>query len=148
MSDYAFNRKSLYEYEILQKYEAGLVLAGHEVKSVRSGRIQLQGAYVVIEGDEAFLINATISPYQVNNLTAQYDPTRSRKLLLRQKEIADLSRELKQKGLTLIPIRVYNKVNRIKIEFGLARGKKSFDKRETIKKRDFKRQKEKLLKNR
>lgn len=147
MSDYSYNRKALYEYEILQKYEAGLVLAGHEVKSIRAGHIQLQGAYVVIKGNEAFLINAAISPYQINNLTAEYDPTRSRKLLLHQREIAELSRQLKQKGLTLIPLRVYNKANRIKLEFGLARGKKSFDKRETIKKRDFQRQKARTLRN-
>ncbi len=98
MADYAYNRKALYEYEILEKYEAGLVLAGHEVKSIRTGHISLQGAYVVIKNEEAWLLNATIPPYQAKNTPAGYEPTRSRKLLLHKAEIASLIGKTKQKG--------------------------------------------------
>jgi SsrA-binding protein len=146
MSDYAYNRQAIYEYEILEKYEAGLVLAGFEVKSIRTGHISLQGAYVVIRSNEAYLLNATISPYQPKNTPAGYEPTRSRKLLLHQTEIASLVGLTKQKGLTLVPLRVYNKLSKIKLAFALARGKKQYDKREIIKKREFLRQKERIIK--
>lgn len=146
MPDYAFNRKALYEYEILDKFEAGLVLFGFEVKSIRTGHISLQGAYVVVRGNEAYLLNADIPPYQVKNTPNSYEPTRSRKLLLRKAEIASLIGQSKQKGLTLVPLRVYNKLGKIKLEFGLGRGKREFDKREKIKKRDFERQKQRLMK--
>lgn len=147
MPDYAFNRKALYDYEILAKYEAGLVLVGHEVKSIRNGRLSLQGAYVVIKDGEAYLLNASISPYQPKNTPAEYEPTRSRKLLLHQYEIQSLLGRIKQKGLTLVPLRVYNKANRIKLELALARGKKQYDKRAKIKKREFAREKDRLLKD-
>lgn len=145
MADYAFNKKALYDYEILEKLEAGLVLAGHEVKSIRAGRLSLTGAYVVLRGQETYLLNASIPPYQVKNTPADYEPDRSRKLLLHKHEISSLIGKTKQKGLTLMPIRVYNKSGRIKLEFGLARGKKAYDKREKIKERDFKREKDRLL---
>lgn len=140
MSDYAFNRQALHEYAILQKYEAGLALLGAEVKSVRLGRLSLQGAYVVLQGNEAFLLNANISPYQPKNPTAFFDPLRSRKLLLHKREIREIFQRLQGRGLTLVPLRVYNKKNKIKLEFTLARGKKLFDKREMIKKRETKRE--------
>jgi len=160
MAEYSYNRKAGFEYEFLEKYEAGLVLSGQEAKSIRHGHISLQGAYVVIQGHQAFLLNATVSPYQVNNTPKDYEPTRSRKLLLHKDEIKSLIGATKQRGLTLVPIRVYNgqrvrgensfssrtnepiisggynKLGKIKLEFALARGKKSFDKRESIGKRE------------
>jgi SsrA-binding protein len=145
MSDYAYNRQAAYEYEFLEKFEAGLVLVGHEVKAIRAGRITLQGGYVVIRGTEAYLLNASIAPYQAKNTPAGYEPTHSRKLLLHKSEINSLIGQTKQKGLTLVPLRVYNKSGKIKLEFVLARGKKEFDKREKIKKREFQREKQRLL---
>lgn len=148
MSDYAFNRKVLHDYEILEKYEAGLVLVGHEVRSIRNGRISLQGSYVVIRNNEAWLLNANIPPYQAKNTPEKYDPIRSRKLLLNKREIRSLIGKTQQKGLTLAPLRVYNKRGRLKLEFGLGRGKKQYDKRETIKKREFMREKQRLMNQR
>jgi len=139
MSDYAYNRQAAYEYEFLEKYEAGLVLAGHEVKAIRTGRLTLQGAYVVIRGAETYLLNASIAPYQAKNTPPGYEPTRSRKLLLHKSEISSLIGQTKQKGLTLVPLRVYNKSGKIKLEFVLARGKKEFDKREKIAKHEAQR---------
>lgn len=145
MPDYALNRQAGYEYEFLEKYEAGLVLSGQEVKSIRNSRVSLPGAYVVIRNNEAYLLNATIAPYQPKNTSADYEPTRSRKLLLRKNEIASLVVLTKQKRLTLIPLRVYNKLGKIKLEFALARGKKQYDKRETIQKREFQREKARVI---
>jgi len=147
MHDYTYNRQALYDYEILEKYEAGLVLAGFEVKSIRGGHISLQGAYVVIKNEEAFLLNATVPPYQPKNAPMSYEPTRSRKLLLGKAEIRSLIGKTQQRGLTLVPLRVYNKSGKIKLEFALARGKKEFDKREKIKKREFQREKERTIRS-
>ncbi len=145
MTDYTYNRQAGYEYEFLEKYEAGLLLAGFEVKSVRKGQISLQGAYVVIKNNEAFLLNASIPPYQPQNTPAGYEPTRSRKLLLKKAEIRSLIGSTKQKGLTLVPIRVYDKSGKIKLEFVLARGKKQYDKREKIGKREADRKIQRVL---
>jgi len=145
MPDYAFNRRASYEYEILENYEAGLVLTGQEVKSIRNSHISLQGAYVVINSEEAYLLNATVPPYQMKNAPAGYEPTRSRKLLLRRDEIRSLIGKTQQKGLTLVPLRVYNKSGKIKLGFALAKGKKEYDKRDKIKKREFQREKERTL---
>ncbi len=145
MSDYAFNRQASYEYEFLEKYEAGLVLAGFEVKAIRSGRLSLQGAYVVIKGGEAWLLNAAVAPYQAKNTPAGYDQTRSRKLLLSKTEIRSLIGRTKQKGLTLLPLRVYNKRGKIKLELALARGKKQRDKREKIRRREADRKIQQVL---
>ena len=147
MPELAFNRKALYDYEILQNFEAGLVLYGHEVKSIKTGHISLQGSYVVIRGFEAYLLNATVAPYQPKNIPADYNLVRSRKLLLRKSEIQSLIGLTKQNGLTLVPLRVYTKKAKIKLEFSLARGKKEFDKREKIKKRDFQREKGRALRD-
>ena len=136
MANYAENRKVRFDYEILDKYEAGIELLGSEVKSVRGGQISLEGAFVIIRGGEAFLINANIPPYQVKNTPSDYDPIRNRKLLLTQKELAELEATEKNKSLTIVPISLYNKGRKIKISIALAKGKKKFDKRETIKKRD------------
>jgi SsrA-binding protein len=113
-----------------------LVLTGQEVKSVRNGKISIQSAYVIIKNNEAFLLNANIPPYQPKNLTTGYNPLRSRKLLLHKAQIQSLIGLTKQKRLTLVAIRVYNKKAKIKLEFALARGKKTFDKRASIGKRE------------
>ncbi len=147
MAEYTFNRRATYEYEFLEKYEAGLVLSGFEVKAIKTGHISLQGAYVVITNGEAWLLNANIPAYQAKNTPAGYEPTRSRKLLLHKAEISALIGKSKQKGLTLVPLRVYTKKAKLKLEFALSRGKKEFDKREKIKKREFEREKQKALRS-
>ncbi len=140
MAVLAFNRKAKYDYEILETFEAGLVLKGYEVKSIKTGRVSLQGAFVTIKNEEAFLTNANIPPYQPKNTPPDYNPTQSRKLLLHKKEINSLMGKTRQKGLTLVPLRVYAKKGKIKLGFGLAKGKKKADKREIIKKREVERQ--------
>ncbi len=136
MSQYTENRKARFNYEILEKYEAGIELLGTEVKSVRTGKMSLEGAFLIVRGGEIFLINANIPPYQPSNAPKDYDPLRNRKILLTKKEIAELGGNEKNKSLTIVPLSLYNKGRKIKIEIGLAKGKKKFDKRETIKKRE------------
>lgn len=147
MANYAENRKVYFNYEILEKYEAGIELLGTEVKSVRGGKMSLEGAFVVVRGGEAFLINANIPPYQPNNAPKDYDPLRNKKLLLTKKEIVTLAGSEKNKSLTIAPISVYNKGRKIKIEIALVKGKKKQDKRETIKKRETDREIRRTLKN-
>lgn len=146
MSVLAENKKAHFDYEILDKYEAGLVLLGHEVKSIRTGKISIKGSYVVINGDEAFLIGSVIAPYQPNNTPKEYDPKRSRKLLLKKSEITELIGKSKEGGFALIPLKVYTKYATIKLEFGIGKGKKKRDKRESIKKRETDREIERALK--
>jgi len=135
------NKKVYFNYQILEKFEAGISLIGQEVKSIKSGRINLAGSYVVLkqpfksECPELFLIGANVPPYQPKNIPADYNPERSRKLLLKKSEIKYLIGKVKQKGLTLVPLKVYTKRGRIKLEFGIAKGRKMVDKRELIKKR-------------
>lgn len=136
MPDYAFNRQAGYDYEFLQKFEAGLVLSGQEVKSIRDNHVSLKGAYVVIKDNEAWLLNANIPAWQPKNAPAGYEATRSRKLLLHKDQLRSLIGQTKQAGLTLVPIKVYNSKGKIKLEFSLARGKKSFDKRAAIGRRE------------
>lgn len=136
MANYAENRKAYFNYEILEKYEGGIELLGSEVKSVRAGRISLEGAFVIVRGGEVFLINANIPPYQAANAPSAFDPLRNRKILLTKKEITELSDTERNKSLTIIPLSLYNKGRKIKISLALAKGKKKFDKRETIKKRE------------
>lgn len=136
MAFYAENRKVRFNYEILEKYEGGIELLGTEVKSVRGGQISLDGAFVIIRGGEAFLINANIPPFQPKNTSPDYDPLRNRKILLTKKEIAKLSENEKNKSLTIVPISVYNKGRKIKVEIALVKGKKKTDKRQTIQKRE------------
>ena len=140
MTTFTENRKAYFDYEILEKFEAGLVLKGAEVKSIKNGRVNLTGSYVNLHNSELYLIGAYIAPYQPKNQPADYDPARSKKLLLRKKEISYLTGKIKQKGLTLIPLKVYNKGRRVKLEFGLARGKKQYDKRDTISRREINRE--------
>src|SRR3989338_4151333 len=136
MTHYAENRKARFDYEILEKYEAGIELLGVEVKSVRGGRMSLEGAFVIVRGGEVYLINANIPPYQVKNTSKDYDTLRNRKLLLTKKEISELTGNEKNKSLTIVPISVYNKNRKIKVEIALVKGKKKYDKRETIKRRE------------
>ncbi len=136
MANYAENRKARFNYEILEKYEAGIELLGGEVKSVRGGQMSLEGSFAIVRGGECFLINSSIPPYQPKNTAKDYDPLRNRKLLLTKKEIAELAGSEKNKSLTIVPISVYNKNRKIKVEIALVKGKKKFDKRETLKKRD------------
>jgi len=145
MPELAFNRKALYDYEILEKYEAGLVLTGHEVKSAKKGHLSLQGAYVVIRGAEAWLLNANIASFQPQNAPSDYDALRTRKLLLHKHEIQSLIGKTQARGLTLTPLRVYTKKAKIKLEFGLARGKRKTDKREKIIKLEAKREIERTI---
>ncbi len=148
MPHYAENRKARFNYEILEKYEAGIELLGSEVKSVRGGQMSLEGAFVIVRGGEVYLINATVPPYQVKNTPSDYDPLRNRKLLLTKKEITELSGNEKNKSLTIVPISVYNKGRKIKVEVALVKGKKKFDKRETLKKRDTDREIRRKIKER
>ena len=140
MPTLANNKRAAFDYEILEKFEAGLKLAGYEVKAARLGHISLKGAYVIINGGEAFLLNAHISHYQPKNMPLDYEPTRTRKLLLHRSQINRLVGESKEKGLTLIPLSVYtNSIGKIKVSFAIARGKKQFDKRAAIGERESKR---------
>ncbi len=146
MTDLADNRRARFDYEILETIEAGIELRGFEVKSVKTGHINLAGAFAVIKNNEAWLLNTTIPPYQPGNTPSDYDPTRSRRLLLRKSEIKELIGRASQKGLTLVPLKVYTKKSKIKVLLGLGRHKKKGDKRETIKKREAEREMERATK--
>ena len=134
------NKRAYFDHEILETYEAGIELFGFEVKAIRKGSISLRASFVTIRNGQLWLTNTVISPYQPQNTPAGYDTTRTRRLLLHKKEIAHLIGKLKEKNLTIIPLKVYNKHGKIKIEIGAARGKKRHDKREVIKKRDAERE--------
>jgi SsrA-binding protein len=136
----AENRRARYDYEILDTFEAGLVLHGYEVKSIKTGRVSLRGAYVVIKDNEAYLINTLIPPYQPANTPDDYNPERNRKLLLNKSEIKSLIGKSKQKGLTLVPLKLYTKRGKIKLGLAVAKGKREIDKREAIKKRETERE--------
>lgn len=142
----AVNRRASFDYEVLETYEAGIQLLGFEVKAVKTGHIALAGAFVVIRNEEAWLLNATVQPYQPKNTPSDYDPTRSRRLLLHTSEIKELIGKSAQKGLTIVPLKVYIKRNRVKLLIGLARHKKRADKREIIRQREAKREIERTLK--
>ena len=140
MSTLAKNKKARFDYEILETYEAGIVLHGFEVKAAKLGHISLKGAYVTIKDNEAYLVNSHISPYQPANKPKDYDPTRTRKLLLKRSEINTLIGKSKAEGLTLLPLSLYTKKAKIKIEVALGRGKRKHEKREKIKKKDTERE--------
>ncbi len=140
MKIYSENRKARFNYSIEEEFEAGIVLSGREVKSIREGRISLLGSYIYIKKGETFLTNAVIPPYQPENRLDNYKPDREKKLLLKKKEIEYLIGKTKEKGLTLVPLKVYTRGTRIKLLFGLGKGKKKRDKREAIKKRDIERE--------
>lgn len=144
---YAFNRKALHDYHVLDKVEAGLVLTGPEVKSVRSGHISLREAYARIENGEAWLVGAHIAPYSHGN-RYNSEPTRPRKLLLHHGELAELGGKVKQGGVTLVPLRVYDSKGHVKVELALARGKKQWDKRESIAQREAQRDIQRAIRER
>lgn len=146
MAVLAENKKAYFNYNILEKFEAGISLVGQEVKSLKTRGVNLAGSYVIIKNEELFWVGAKIPPYQPKNAPSDYAPERSRKLLLRKKEIKRLIGKSKEKGLTLIPLRVYTKNTKIKLEFGTAKGRKKIDKRELIKKREIERSIERELK--
>ena len=139
MTTFANNSKARFDYEILKIFSAGIELLGFEVKSVRAGKINLQGAFVGVRGGEAYLMNTEIPAYQPKNAPKDYDATRSRRLLLEKEELAELADAEGTKGLTIVPLSVYNKGRFLKVDVAIARGKKKFDKRESIKKRDVER---------
>lgn len=139
------NRKLRHEYTILQSFEAGIVLQGTEVKSCREGKVSLVDSYAQIKGNEVWLVGVHINPYKHGNIN-NHDPMRTRKLLLNASEIRKLIGKVKEKGLTLIPYRVYFKRGKVKVELVLAKGKKVYDKREDIRKRDFAREQERRIK--
>lgn len=146
MTDYIRNKKASLNFELLERYEAGVQLLGTETKSIRRGQGKLDGAHVVVRGGEAYLVGASIPPFQKANAPANYDIERPRKLLLSKKELVELFTDSEKQGLTIVPIRWYNKGRRLKLEIAVARGKKKFDKRESIKARDVKRDIERELK--
>ena len=140
------NRKAKYDYEIFDTYEAGIVLKGTEIKAIRSGKANLKDSYGVIKNEEVFLLNMHISPYENGNIF-NHDETRTRKLLLHKKEIKKIKNNLELKVYTLIPLKLYFKNGKAKILLGIAKGKKTYDKREAIKKKDMLRNVQKELKN-
>lgn len=147
-ADIAQNRKAWHDYFIEQKYEAGLTLRGWEVKSLRAGRAQLKEAYVMINGGEAFLVGAHISPLASASTHVQPDPVRARKLLLHAEEISRLIGAVERKGYTLVPLSLYWKRGRAKLAVGLAKGKQLHDKRESLKQREADRDRQRAMKAR
>lgn len=143
----AANKKAFHDYHIDERFEAGIALEGWEVKSIRAGRIQLKDSYVIIKKGEAFLMGVHISPLPTTTTHLTHvDPVRTRKLLLHASELRTLIGSVQRKGYTLSTLSMYWKRNRVKVEIGLARGKKEFDKRETLKQRDWEREKQRMLK--
>lgn len=142
------NKKAGLNYEILETYATGIELFGFEVKSLRSGQGSLEGARVTVRGGEAYVVGMYIPPYQVGNTPVKYDPYRNRRLLLEKKEITDLGKIEQTNGLTIVPISVYNKGRNLKLDIASVRGKKKFDKRETIKKRDTERETSRVFRDR
>ncbi len=139
MAVLAKNKKARHKYEILEKYTAGIVLNGQEVKSIKKGKMSLSGSFVALKNGEVFLLGANIPPYQPKN-SFDYDSQRTRKLLLKKREINKITGILSQKGLTMAPLKVYTVKNKIKIEFAIVKNKKKRDKREKIKKREIERE--------
>jgi len=139
------NRKAFHDYFVEERYEAGIALAGWEVKAIRAGRAQLKEAYVVVKDSELFLIGAHVSPLPAASTHVEPDPTRTRKLLLHAEEIARLIGKVEQAGYALVPLNLHYAKGRIKLEIGLAKGKKQYDKRATEKEREWNREKQRLL---
>jgi SsrA-binding protein len=140
----AMNRKARHDYQLEQSFEAGMVLEGWEVKSLRAGRVQLAESHVIIKRNEAWLLGALITPLPSASTHIQPDPTRSRKLLLNRNELNKLIGSVEQKGYTIVPLQLYWKRGRAKLEIALAKGKKTYDKRQSAKERDWQRQKARL----
>ena len=142
------NKKAFHDYFVEERYEAGLVLEGWEVKSIRAGRVQLKEAYVVLNGAEPFIIGMHVSALPTASTHVNPDPTRSRKLLLNAEEIKKLIGKVEQKGYTLVPLNLHYTKGRVKLEIGLAKGKKQHDKRNSIKEREWNREQQRLVRNR
>ena len=142
MADFATNPKAYHDYEILETVEAGVVLRGYEVKSIKTGKVSIKGSYVKILHGTPYLVGAVIPPYQPGNVPEGYREQADRKLLMNKKQVANLLGLAKSHGITLVPLKLYGKSNLIKLEIGIARGKKKYDKREAIKKKDTKRARE------
>jgi SsrA-binding protein len=140
MTVYAENRKARHEYETLESFEGGLVLLGHEAKSIRSGGAKLAGAYLTLRKDELWLTGAQVAPYAKAGALTDYDPSRDRKVLLSRAELESLRGKIQQKGLTLVPFSLYPRARHIKLSFGLCRGRTTYDKREKLKGRDIDRE--------
>lgn len=140
MATITANRKIKRDYKILETLEAGIELKGYEVKAVKTGKLNLAGSFVIIKDNQVWLTNAEIAPYQPANTPHNYDPLRTRRLLLSAKEIKKIIGKIKEQHLTIVPIKVYTKGDLIKVEIGLAKGKKEVDKREEIKRRDLERE--------
>jgi SsrA-binding protein len=140
------HKKARLNYEVLEEFEAGIELVGHEVKSLRNKLGKLEGAHAIIRGGEAYLVGMHIPPYQPANTPKHYDPDRSRRLLLTKKELAHLAGIEGQKGLTIVPLRVYNKGRKLKVALAAVRGRKQYDKRAVLKKRDTEREIRRTLK--
>lgn len=147
MTEFIRNKKAYFNYEIQEEFEAGLELLGTEVKSIRTSQGNLDSSYIIVRGGEAFLVGADIPPFQPKNTSSSYERTRNRKILVTKDEIKKLSISSESKGLTIVPISLYNKNRLIKLKLAIARGKKKFDKRESIKKRDTDREMRRTLKN-
>ncbi len=141
------NKKAYFNYEILETMRAGIELFGFEVKAIRKHLGTLEGTHVTVRGEEAYLIGANIPPYQVKNTPESYNPTRNRRLLLTKKEIEELGKAESKKGLTVVAISMYNFGRKIKVDVAIVRGKKKYDKRQDIKKRDVERDLRRSLKN-
>ncbi|MFA5925674.1 MAG: SsrA-binding protein SmpB [Parcubacteria group bacterium] len=148
MSVLAINKRANFDYDISEKFEAGLVLRGYEVKSVKTGHISLKGSFVTAKGEELFLTNANIPLYKHAGAISNYDPTRPRKLMLHRAEIARLIGKSRVHGLTLVPIQVYTKRGLLKLEFGIGKGRKKYDKRDVIRKRESDRKINRALRSR
>ena len=140
------NRKASFNYFIQEEIECGIVLTGTEIKSIREGKANIKDSYAIIRNNECFLLNMHISEYTEGNIF-NHDPDRTRKLLLHKKEILKLKTSLEQEGLTLIPLKLYFKDNKLKVSLGICKGKKLYDKRESIKEKDQNREASKLMKN-
>lgn len=147
MKSLAYNKKASFDYEILEKFEAGIELLGHEVKSVKTGHISIKEAFVTIKGNELFLTNALIPPYAPAGKLKDYNPTRSRRLLLHKDQIKKLIGKARTEGLTLVPIQVYTRRRFLKLEFALGKGKRKIDKRQKIQEREENRKIKRVLKN-
>jgi SsrA-binding protein len=143
----ARNRKASHDFTLFERYEAGIVLRGSEIKSIRAGQVSLKEAYVRTNGEEAYLVNAHIAPYDPASME-NHEPTRERKLLLHRREIDSLWDEVRKGGLTIVPLQLYLKDGRAKLEIAVARGKRKYDKRQDIKKRDTQREIERALRQR
>lgn len=145
MTVIATNKRASYDYELMGRYEAGLVLTGAEVKSVKTGHASLKGAFVTVKGEELYLTNALIPRYAHAHRDTRHEDTRPRKLLLRKREIRSLIGKSRTEGLTLVPIRLYTKKQLVKLEFAVGKGKKAYDKRSDIGKREAKRRVERAM---